>query len=77
MICLRFVCGTEVCWYDSIFISYEGCISTVESQGRFAMSELQKQMIDFSTMDIVSSVAESKKLSPCEAMDIVYKSDFF
>ena len=41
------------------------------------MSELQKQMIDFSIMDIVSSVAESKKLSPLEAMDIVYKSDFF
>ena len=41
------------------------------------MSELQKQMIDFSTMDIVSSVAESMKLSPREAMDIVYKSDFF
>lgn len=41
------------------------------------MSELQKQMIEFSTMDLVSAVAESKKLSPREAMDIVYKSEFF
>lgn len=41
------------------------------------MSELQKQMIEFSTMDLVGSVAKSKKLSPREAMDIVYKSDFF
>ena len=41
------------------------------------MSELQKQMIEFSTMDLVSAVAECKKLSPREAMDIVYKSEFF
>lgn len=41
------------------------------------MSELQKQMIEFSTMDLVSAVAESKKLSPRDAMDIVYKSEFF
>jgi hypothetical protein len=41
------------------------------------MSELQKQMIEFSTMDLVSAVAEFKKLSPREAMDIVYKSEFF
>ena len=34
-------------------------------------------MIEFSTMDLVGSVAKSKKLSPREAMDIVYKSDFF
>ena len=41
------------------------------------MSELQKQMIEFSTMDLVGAVAEAKKLSPREAMDIVYKSEFF
>ena len=41
------------------------------------MSELQKQMIEFSTMDLVTAVAESKKLSPRQAMDIFYKSEFF
>jgi len=41
------------------------------------MSELQKQMIEFSTMDLVSAVAASRKLSPTEAMAVVYKSPFF
>jgi len=41
------------------------------------MSELQKQMIEFSTMDLVSAVAASRKLSPTEAMAVVYKSQFF
>ena len=41
------------------------------------MSDLQKQMIEFSTMDLVKSVAESRKLSLPEAMEIVYKSRFF
>jgi len=41
------------------------------------MSELQKQMIEFSTMDLVSAVAASRKLLPAEAMAVVYKSSFF
>jgi len=41
------------------------------------MSDIQKQMIEFSTMDLVKSVAESRKLLLPEAMEIVYKSDFF
>lgn len=41
------------------------------------MSDLQKQMIEFSTMDLVKSVAESGKVSLREALGIVYKSQFF
>lgn len=41
------------------------------------MSDLQKQMIELSAMDLVSSVASSRKISPSEAMAIVYKSPFF
>ncbi len=41
------------------------------------MSDIQKQMIEFSTMDLVKSVADSRKLPLPEAMEIVYKSDFF
>jgi len=41
------------------------------------VSDLQKQMIEFSAMDLVSAVATSRKLSPTKAMSIVYKSSFF
>ena len=41
------------------------------------MSDIQKQMIEFSTMDLVKFVAESRKLPLSEAMEIVYKSHFF
>ena len=41
------------------------------------MSDIQQQMIEFSTMDLVKSVADSRKLPLPEAMEIVYKSDFF
>ncbi len=41
------------------------------------MSDIQKQMIEFSTMDLVKFVAESRKLPLPEAMEIVYKSHFF
>ena len=41
------------------------------------MSDIQKQMIEFSTMDLVKSVAESQKLPLPKAMEIVYKSHFF
>jgi len=41
------------------------------------MSEIQKQMIEFSTMDLVSAVAAACKLPPTEAMAVVYKSSFF
>ncbi len=41
------------------------------------MSDIQKQMIEFSTMDLIKSVAESRKLPLPEAMEIVYKSHFF
>jgi len=41
------------------------------------VSDLQKQMIEFSTMDLVSAVATTRKLSPTEAMAVVYKSTFF
>ena len=41
------------------------------------MSDIQKQMIEFSTMDLVKSVAVSRKLPLAEAMEIVYKSPFF
>ena len=41
------------------------------------MSDIQKQMIEFSTMDLIRSVAESRKLPLPKAMEIVYKSHFF
>ena len=41
------------------------------------MSDIQKQMIEFSTMDLVESVALSRKLPLPKAMEIVYKSPFF
>jgi len=41
------------------------------------MSDIQKQMIEFSTMDLVKSIAESRKLSLPDALEIVYKSQFF
>jgi hypothetical protein len=41
------------------------------------MSDLQRQMIEFATMDLVSAVAVSRKVSPREAMRIVYESPFF
>jgi hypothetical protein len=41
------------------------------------MSDVQKQMIEFSTMDLVQSVAISRKLSLPDAMEVVYKSPFF
>lgn len=41
------------------------------------MSDIQKQMIEFSTMDLVKAVAMSRKLSLTEAMRVVYKSPFF
>ena len=41
------------------------------------MSDIQKQMIEFSTMDLVKAVAVSRKLSLAEAMSVVYKSPFF
>lgn len=41
------------------------------------MSDIQKQMIEFSTMDLVKSVAVSRKLSLAAAMEVVYKSPFF
>jgi len=40
------------------------------------MSDIQKQMIEFSTMDLVKSVAVSRKLPLAEAMEVVYKSPF-
>ena len=45
--------------------------------GRRAVSDIQKQMIELSAMDLVSSVAASRKVSPSEAMAVVYKSPFF
>ena len=41
------------------------------------MSDLQKQMIEFSTMDLVDAVAKERKLSPVAAMEVVYKSPFY
>lgn len=41
------------------------------------MSDIQKQMIEFSTMDLVESVALSRKLPLSKAMEIVYTSSFF
>lgn len=41
------------------------------------MSDLQKQMIEFSTMDLVDAVAKERKLSPVAAMAVVYKSPFY
>ena len=41
------------------------------------MSDIQKQMIELSAMDLVSSVAASRKISPSKAMAVVYKSPFF
>ena len=41
------------------------------------MSDIQKQMIEFSTMDLVKAVAMSRKLSLAEAMRVVDKSPFF
>ena len=41
------------------------------------MSDIQKQMIEFSTMDLVEAVALSRKLPLPKAMEIVYKSPFF
>ena len=41
------------------------------------MSDLQKQMIEFSTMDLVDAVAKERKLSPVAAMTVVYKSPFY
>ena len=48
-------------------LTFKGCV----------MSDLQKQMIEFSTMDLVQSVAISRKLSLPDAMEVVYKSPFF
>ena len=41
------------------------------------MSDIQKQMIEFSTMDLVKAVSMSRRLSLAEAMKVVYKSPFF
>ncbi len=41
------------------------------------MSDIQKQMIEFSTMDLIKSVAVSWKLQLPEAMKVVYESPFF
>lgn len=41
------------------------------------MSDIQKQMIEFSTMDLVKAVSASRKVSLSEAMEVVYKSPFF
>ena len=41
------------------------------------MSDLQRQMIEFATMDLVSAVAVSRKMAPREAMRVVYESPFF
>lgn len=41
------------------------------------MSDLQKQMIELSTMDLVRAVAIARKVSPAKAMGIVYRSPFF
>ena len=41
------------------------------------MSDIQKQMIEFSTMDLVEAVSMSRRLSLAEAMKVVYKSPFF
>ena len=41
------------------------------------MSDVQKQMIEFSTMDLVKAVSTSRRLSLAEAMKVVYKSPFF
>ena len=41
------------------------------------MSDIQKQMIEFSTMDLVKAVAVSRKLPLASAMEVVYKSPFF
>ena len=41
------------------------------------MSDIQKQMIEFSTMDLVKSVVVSRKLPLAEAMKVVYGSPFF
>jgi len=41
------------------------------------MSDIQKQMIEFSTMDLVKSVALSRGVSLQKAMRVVYKSPFF
>jgi len=41
------------------------------------MSDIQKQMIEFSTMDLIKSVAVSWKLQLPEAMKVVYESSFF
>ena len=41
------------------------------------MSDIQKQMIEFSTMDLVKSVATSRKLPLDKAMRVVYTSSFF
>lgn len=41
------------------------------------MSDIQKQMIEFSTMDLVKAVAVSRKLPLAAAMEVVYKSPFF
>ena len=37
------------------------------------MSDIQKQMIEFSTMDLVKAVAVSRKLPLAAAMEVVYK----
>ena len=41
------------------------------------MSDLQKQMIEFSTMDLVDAVSKARKLDPLKAMTMVYKSPFY
>ncbi len=41
------------------------------------MSDVQKQMIELSTMDLVESVALSRKLPLPKAMEVVYTSPFF
>lgn len=41
------------------------------------MSDLQKQMIEFSTMDLVDAVAKERNLSPVAAMAVVYRSPFY
>ena len=41
------------------------------------MSDLQRQMIEFATMDLVSAVAVSRKMAAREAMRVVYESPFF
>ena len=41
------------------------------------MSDLQKQMIEFSTMDLVDAVSKAQKLDLLQAMAVVYQSPFY